>query len=367
MLNSGIIGLPNAGKSTLFNALTRSHHADAADYPFCTIEPNRGIVQAPDDRLVPLAELVRVKTIIPAAVELVDIAGLVAGASKGEGLGNRFLGHIREVDAIIHLVRCFEDEKVVHPAGTLDPVRDIGIVVNELILADLESAESQLDKNRKKAKGNDKDAAANAALLERIIVHLKGGQPVNTLPMEDDNVQRLNGFFLLTSKPALYVCNVAETSLADPGTDPQVKEVRQYVDQHQQAAFCIFCAKLEEDLGDLDKEEVGEYLTAFGVKDSGVALLIESIRHLLGLASFYTFNETELRAWTFKKGMTARECAGLIHTDFAEGFIKAEVVSCGDLIASGSVAAAREAGKYRIEGKDHPLKDGDVVLFRFKT
>ena len=367
MLKTGIIGLPNAGKSTLLNALTRSHRAEAANYPFCTIEPNRGIVQAPDDHLRPLADIAGVQTTIPAPIEMVDIAGLVAGASKGEGLGNRFLAHIREVDAIIHVVRCFEDENIVHPAGTLDPVRDIKIVSTELILADLESAESQLEKNKKKAKGQDKEAAANAVLLERVIEQLDGGRPANTLHLEEDEVSRLPGFFLLTAKPVIFVCNVAETSLADPGADPRVNEVRQYVEQHHQAAFCIFCAKLEEDLGDLDDDEVGEFLSAFGVKNSGVALLIESTRQLLGLASFYTFNETELRAWTFQKGMTARECAGLVHTDFAKGFIKADVVACDDLIAAGSVSAAREAGKYRIEGKDHLLEDGDVVLFRFKT
>ena len=367
MLKTGIIGLPNAGKSTLFNALTRSHRAEAANYPFCTIEPNRGIVQAPDDHLGPLAEIVGVQTTIPAAIEMVDIAGLVAGASKGEGLGNRFLAHIREVDAIIHVVRCFEDENIVHPAGTLDPVRDIEIVATELILSDLESAENQLEKNRKKAKGQDKEAAANADLLERVIEQLNEGRPANTLSLEEEEAPRLPGFFLLTAKPLLFVCNVAETSLADLGEDPHVEMVRQYVGQHHETASCVLCAKLEEDLGDLSEEEAIEFLSEFGVSDSGVSQLIQAARQLLGLASFYTFNESEVRAWTFQKGMTARECAGLIHTDFAKGFIKAEVVACDDLIAAGSVSAAREAGKYRIEGKDHLVQDGDVILFRFKT
>ena len=367
MLKTGIIGLPNVGKSTLFNALTRSHRAEAANYPFCTIEPNRGIVQALDDHLGPLAEIVGAQTTIPAAIEMVDIAGLVAGASKGEGLGNRFLAHIREVDAIIHVVRCFEDENIVHPAGTLDPVRDIEIVATELILSDLESAENQLEKNRKKAKGQDKEAAANAALLERVIAHLNEGRPANTLPLEEDEAPRLPGFFLLTAKPFLFVCNVAETSLANLGDDPHVEKVLQHVDQHHQAASCALCAKLEEDIGDLNEEEAEEFLSEFGVGESGVSQLIQATRQLLGLASFYTFNESEVRAWTFQKGMTARECAGLVHTDFAKGFIKAEVVACDDLIAAGSVSATREAGKYRIEGKDHLIQDGDVVLFRFKT
>ncbi len=367
MLKTGIIGLPNAGKSTLFNALTRSHRAEAANYPFCTIEPNRGIVQAPDDHLGLLAEIVGVQTTIPAAFEMVDIAGLVAGASKGEGLGNRFLAHIREVDAIIHIVRCFEDENIVHPAGTLDPVRDIEIVATELILSDLESAENQLEKNRKKAKGQDKEAAANAALLERVIEQLNEGRSANTLLLEEEEAPRLPGFFLLTAKPSLFVCNVAETSLANLGADPHVEKVRQYVGRYHQAASCALCAKLEEDLGDLGEEEAVEFLSAFGVGDSGVSQLIQATRQLLGLASFYTFNENEARAWTFQKGMTARECAGLVHTDFAKGFIKADVVACDDLIAAGSVSAAREAGKYRIEGKDHIIQDGDVILFRFKT
>ncbi len=365
MLKAGIVGLPNVGKSTLFNALTRSRKAEAANYPFCTIEPNVGVVEVPDSRLEPLSKIAKTQKIIPAAIEFVDIAGLVAGASKGEGLGNKFLANIREVDAIVHVVRCFEDTDVVHNMGAVDPVRDIEVITTELILADLQSAETQLDRNQKKAKGQDKDAIANVALLERVVAHLNQGKPANLFEAKEEELPRLRSYFLLSAKPVIYACNVGEQDLSKPEGNAYVAKVRDYVAKHHGAGSCMICGKLEAELADLSAEEAVGYMKELGVTDSGVSQLIRETYTLLGLASYFTAGEKEVRAWTFRKGMTAPQCAGVIHTDFEKGFIKAEVVSYTDLMTAGSVAAAREAGKYRLEGKDYLFKDGDVALFRF--
>ncbi|MDR3228133.1 MAG: redox-regulated ATPase YchF [Puniceicoccales bacterium] len=366
MLQAGIVGLPNVGKSTLFNALTRSRKAEAANYPFCTIEPNVGVVEVPDERLAPLAKLAKTAIIIPAAVEFVDIAGLVAGASKGEGLGNKFLANIREVDAIAHVVRCFENDDIIHSMGHIDPLRDIEVINTELVLADLQSCETQLDRNIKKARGQDKEAAANAALLQRLLPHLNENKPASTLPLNDAEERiRLKHFELLSSKPVLYACNVAENDLADPSQNAGVAAVQKHAAAALNARVCVICAQVEAELAELSPQEAKEYLAALGTDDSGVSQLIRASYDLLGLASYFTAGEKEARAWTFRKGMTAPQCAGVIHSDFEKGFIKAEVVSYSDLISAGSIAAAREAGKYRLEGKEYLFQDGDVTLFRF--
>ncbi len=367
MLRAGIVGLPNVGKSTHFNALTRSRKAEAANYPFCTIEPNVGVVEVPDDRLPVLSKIAKTGVIIPAAIEFVDIAGLVAGASQGEGLGNKFLSHIREVDAIVQVVRCFEDTDVVHTMGNVDPVRDIETIITELVLADLQSAEAQLDRMSKKAKGQDKDAIAHTALLTRVVAHLNEGKPANLIEVKDEDVGRLRSYFLLTNKPILYACNVGEGDLADIANNPYVNAVRTYAKEQHDAQTCVICSKIEAELAELAPDEAKEYLRELGVEDSGVSQLIRTSYELLGLASYFTAGEKEARAWTFTKGMTAPQCAGVIHTDFEKGFIKAEVVAYDDLVKAGSVAAAREAGKYRLEGKDYIFKDGDVAVFRFNN
>lgn len=364
-MQAGIVGLPNVGKSTLFNAVTRTRKAEAANYPFCTIEPNVGIVQVPDARLEPLAEIAKTSTIIPAAIEFVDIAGLVEGASKGEGLGNQFLSNIRQVDAIIQVVRCFEDEDIIHNMGSVDPVRDIEVITTELVLADLQSVENQIERQARKAKGMDKEAAASVELLEKVREHLNAGKPANTMELPEEEYPRLKQFFLLSTKPVIFACNVHENDLADPSANPFVKAVEDYVKVHHDAASCVICSKLEEELSEMEPAEAEEFLKDMGVDDSGVSQLIQATYDLLGLASFLTAGEKEVRAWTFHKGMKAPECAGVIHTDFQAGFIKAEVVAYADLLAAGSKAAAREAGKLRIEGKDYVFKDGDVVEFRF--
>lgn len=366
-MKAGIVGLPNVGKSTLFNALTRSRKAEAANYPFCTIEPNVGVVVVPDERLEPLTKIVKSQTVIPAAIEIVDIAGLVAGASKGEGLGNKFLANIREVDAIIQVVRCFEDPDIIHSSGSVDPIRDIEIITTELILADIQSAEAQMERNMKKLKGQDKEAAANVELLKKVIPHLNEGKPANMLEVSEDEKPRLRSFFLLSGKPVLYACNVTETDIADPSKNPFVQRVRDYVKAHHDAGSCVICGKLEEELSELSIEEGKAYLEDLGATDSGVSQLIKETYRLLGLASYITAGEKEVRAWTFHRGMTAPQCAGIIHSDFEKGFIKAEVVAYEDLAAAGSYAAAREAGKYRIEGRDYIVQDGDVMLFRFNN
>ncbi len=367
MLKAGIVGLPNVGKSTLFNALTRSRKAEAANYPFCTIEPNVGVVEVPDPRLEVLQKIAKTSVVIPAAVEFVDIAGLVAGASKGEGLGNKFLANIREVDAIVQVVRCFDDDDILHSMGAVGPIRDIEVISTELVLSDLQSVEKQLEANRRKAKGMDKDAIKNVELLERLSGHLNSGRPAHTMEASQEDAERMRQYFLLTSKPTIYACNVAESDIADPMANPYVARVSEFVKSEHDAEACVICARIEEELAELSPEEGAEYLREMGAADSGVSELIRKTYDLLGLASYFTAGEKEVRAWTFTKGMTAPQCAGVIHTDFEKGFIKAEVVSYCDLAAAGSVAGARDAGKYRLEGRDYVFKDGDVALFRFNV
>ena len=369
MLKAGIIGLPNVGKSTLFNAVTRSHKAPAENYPFCTIEPNLGVVSVPDPRLAELARVVKVGAQIPTAFEFVDIAGLVKGASKGEGLGNKFLSHIREVDALIQVVRCFEDPDIVHVAGETDPVRDIGIVATELVLADLETVKKRLEKISRDVKRSDKHALLEAHLLDKIGAHLNEGKPANTLviPLSPEEKLMIRGFFLLTDKPIIFVANVKEGDLAAAETHPQVVKVREYALAHHACETVVVSAQLESDVGDLSPEESQGYLKELGVGESGTVTLIRSTYHLLGLRTFFTFNDKEVRAWTIRAGETAVKAAGTIHTDFERGFIKAETVNWEVLVKEGSVGHARESGHYRIEGRDYVVRDGDVLLFRFNV
>ncbi|MDR1255834.1 MAG: redox-regulated ATPase YchF [Puniceicoccales bacterium] len=367
MLRAGIVGLPNVGKSTLFNALTHSHKADAQNYPFCTIEPNVGIVEVPDDRLAKLAALSRSAKIVPAAIEVVDIAGLVAGASKGEGLGNKFLANIREVDALIHVVRCFENSDIVHSSGSIEPIRDMEIINTELILADLESLSSQLEKNSRRAKGGDKEARENVELLSLLHTHLNAGNPANTLQCGKEQAAKIKLFNLLTAKPALYACNVSEGDAANPSDNKHVCAVAEYVRTHSGAGICVICAQIEADMLEFAPGEAAEFLRDLGIGDSGVSQLIKSAYALLGLSSYFTTGEQETRAWTFKKGMKAPQCAGIIHGDFEKGFIKAEVVSCDDIINHGGWHGTREVGKARLEGKDYEFVDGDVAIFRFSS
>jgi ribosome-binding ATPase len=367
MLKAGIIGLPNVGKSTLFNAITRSHKALAENYPFCTIEPNLGVVAVPDPRLAQLAQVAKVGTKIPATIEFVDIAGLVKGASQGEGLGNKFLSHIREVDALVQVVRCFEDPDIVHVTGAIDPVRDIDIVMTELILADLEAVQKRKEKISRDVKRGDKHALLEMHLLDKFEAHLNAGKPANTLGLPLAPEERLiaRSFFLLTDKPTLFAANVKESELAGADRHPQVAVVRDYARHHHACETVAVCAQLESDLGDLTPAEGQDYLKELGVNESGIAALIRGTYHLLGLRTFFTFNEKEVRAWTIHSGDTALKAAGTIHTDFERGFIKAETVNCEDLLKQGSVAHARETGHYHIEGRDYVVRDGDVLLFRF--
>jgi GTP-binding protein YchF len=369
MLKAGIVGLPNVGKSTLFNAITRSHKAAAENYPFCTIEPNLGVVTVPDTRLNQLAEVVKIGATIPTTIEFLDIAGLVKGASQGEGLGNRFLSHIREVDAIAHVVRCFEDPDIAHVTGSVEPLRDIEIVNTELILADIEAVKKRLEKIGKDGKRGDKHALLEAHLLEQVKVHLNAGKPASTLglPLSPDEKAFLRNTFLLTDKPTVFVANVKENELANADTKPEVIQVREYARTHQGCDTVVISAQLESDLGDLSLEEGRQYLQELGLKQSGVAGLIQGVYRVLGLRTFFTFNEKEVRAWTIRTGDTAARAAGTIHTDFERGFIKAETVLWEDLVKLGSVGRARETGQYRIEGRDYVVRDGDVMLFRFNV
>ncbi|MDR1303115.1 MAG: redox-regulated ATPase YchF [Puniceicoccales bacterium] len=363
MLQAGIVGLPNVGKSTLFNALTRTRKAQAENYPFCTIDPNVGVVEVPDGRLAALKPIAKTEKLVPAAIEIVDIAGLVAGANRGEGLGNKFLANIREVDAIIHVVRCFENGDIIHSAGNIDPLRDIEIIETELLLADLQSIENQINKNLKKARTGDREAAKAAELLQRLQNHLDGGNRANALEVGEEEKILLRSFNLLSSKPVIYACNVSEGEMASG--NKFTERVGHYLQSGRGAGCCRICAQLEADLIDFSAEEARAYLSDFGVEDSGVSGLIRATYDLLGLASYFTAGEMEVRAWTFKVGMKAPQCAGIIHGDFERGFIKAEVVSCENLVKAGSILAAKEAGKYRLEGRDYEVRDGDVIIFRF--
>jgi GTP-binding protein YchF len=366
MLKAGIVGLPNVGKSTLFNAVTRSHKAIAENYPFCTIEPNLGVVSVPDERLAQIGRIAKVNTLIPTAFEFVDIAGLVKGASQGEGLGNKFLSHIREVDALIHVVRCFEDPDIAHVTGSPDPTRDIEIVVTELLLADLETIKKRLEKISRDVKRGDKHALLEAHLLQLLEKDLDSGKPANTLgvALSPDEKSMVRSFCLLTDKPAVFVANLKENELADANANSQVNRVRDYGRSHHACDTVLLCAQLESDLADLSPAEAQEYLKELGIAESGLSALIHSTYRVLGLRTFFTFNEKEVRAWTVRSGDTALKAAGIIHTDFERRFIKAETVNWEDLVKQGSVAHAREAGNYRIEGRDYVVRDGDVMLFK---
>jgi ribosome-binding ATPase len=366
MLRAGIVGLPNVGKSTLFNALTAQSAALAANYPFATIEPNVGVVPVPDARLEPLAKLVKTQTVIPATVEFVDIAGLVRGASKGEGLGNQFLANIRETDAVVHVVRCFEDENVVHVEGSVAPRRDVETIQIELALADLAAAERRRERAQKQAKGGDKAALAEIAVLDKLLPTLSEGKPARAVQLTDDELSIARGFFLLTSKPTIYAANVDEAALAAPDENPHVRTVRE-IAAEESAESVVICAQLEAELVELSPGERGEFLRAHGVESSGVDLMIRSVYRLLGLMSFLTAGEKEVRAWTIPRGTRAPQAAGAIHSDIERGFIRAEVVSYEDLLRTGSTAAAREQGLLRSEGKDYVMREGDVVHFRFNV
>lgn len=367
MLKAGIVGLPNVGKSTLFNAVTRTRKAEAANYPFCTIDPNVGIVTVPDSRAEVLSKIAKTSVIIPAAVEFVDIAGLVKGASQGEGLGNKFLTHIREVDAIVQVVRCFEDPDIHHVAGSIDPVRDIETIITELVLSDLETVTKRLEKGAKDAKRGDKTAVAEAEILKKFQDHFNAGKPGITLELTPEEKVISKGFYLLTDKPTILAANVKETDLANAENNPFVAKVRQYAQTHIACETVVISAQIESDLIDLAPEEAQQFLKELGVAESGVGALIRSTYHLLGLRTYFTAGEKEVRAWTIHAGDTAPKAAGVIHSDFERGFIKAETVAYDDLVACGSVAAARDKGLYRMEGKEYVVKDGDVMLFKFNV
>ena len=367
MLKAGIVGLPNVGKSTLFNAVTRTRKAEAANYPFCTIDPNIGIVTVPDARLAVLKDIAKTQVVIPAAIEFVDIAGLVKGAATGEGLGNKFLTHIREVDAIVQVVRCFEDADIHHVAGSVDPVRDIDIINTELVLADLENVTKRLEKVSKDAKRGDKVALTEQAVLQKFQPALNAGKPGLMVQLTPEEKVIARGFFLLTDKPTIFACNVKESDLATAETNPYVTKVREYVKTHLACEAVFISAQIESDLIDLSDEEAKQFLKELGVEESGVGALIRATYHLLGLRTYFTAGEKEVRAWTIHVGDTAPKAAGVIHSDFERGFIKAETVAYDDLVKLGSVAAAREKGLYRMEGKEYVVKDGDVLLFKFNV
>jgi GTP-binding protein YchF len=366
MLRAGIVGLPNVGKSTLFNALTAQTSALAANYPFATIEPNVGVVSVPDERLEPLARLVKTEVIVPATVEFLDIAGLVRGASKGEGLGNQFLANIRETDTVVQVVRCFEDESVIHVEGAVDPRRDIETIQIELGLADLATVERRREKAQKNAKGGDKSARAELEVLDKIQPALEAGKSARTVSLTNDERAVARNFFLLTMKPTIYAANVDEATLADPDQNPMARAIREVAEQESAEYVCI-CAQLESELVALPLEEQLDYLKSLGVSTSGVDRLIKGAYHLLGLMSFLTAGEKEVRAWTIQQGTRAQNAAGVIHSDIERGFIRAEIVNYSELLRAGSYATAREQGVLRLEGKDYIMQEGDVVNFRFNV
>jgi ribosome-binding ATPase len=374
MLSAGIVGLPNVGKSTLFNAVTRTHKAQAANYPFCTIDPNQGVVAVPDPRLETLAKMSKSVRTVPAAIEFVDIAGLVAGASQGEGLGNQFLSHIREVDAIVQVVRCFESGDIHHVSGSIDAIRDIEVINTELILADLMSLQKRFDRLQKQVRTGDKQAKAEAALLEILIPHLNSGKPAITLQVSPEEKLLMRSFFLLTAKPTIFACNVSESDLGalsagETGISAaqHVAAVSSYVRTHLATEAVVISAQIESELVDLSPAEAAEYLSGLGVSESGVGILIRAVFHLLGLRTYFTTGEKETRAWTIHAGDKAPAAAGVIHSDFERGFIAAETTHFDDLVQLGSFAKSREAGKLRIEGKEYLVKDGDVMEFRFNV
>ncbi len=366
MLQAGIVGLPNVGKSTLFNALTAQEAALAANYPFATIEPNIGMVAVPDERLAVLETMNKAQKVVPAMVEFVDIAGLVRGASKGEGLGNQFLANIRETHAVIQVVRCFEDENIVHVEGSVDPIRDIETIQIELALADLASLEKRKEKAERAAKSGDKESKGQLEVIEKLLPALEEGRAARTVQLTDDERKVAKSFFLLTTKPTIYAANVDEGSLSDPDANPFVKLVKAHADL-EKAETVVICARLEEELISLEPDERGEYLRDLGVNSSGVDQMIKSAYKLLGLMSFLTAGPKEVRAWTVPVGTKAPKAAGEIHSDIERGFIRAEIISYDELVRVGSEKAAKEQGVMRLEGKEYVMHEGDVVNFRFNV
>lgn len=362
----GIVGLPNVGKSTLFNAITQAG-AESANYPFCTIEPNIGVVAVPDKRLDMLAKMYNPQKITPAVIEFYDIAGLVKGASKGEGLGNKFLSHIREVESIVHVVRCFNDPNVIHVEGSVDPIRDIETINLELVFADMESLEKRMDKTQKTARSGDKKAQSELAFMQKLYGVLESGKPIRTMELTDDEKQLLDGYFLLTSKPVLYAANVSEDDVMDGyKSNEYLKIVTEYAAKENSEVIPV-CGKLEEEISSLEDDEKEEFLKDYGMEEPGLNRLIKASYKLLGLISFLTAGATEVRAWTIVNGTKAPQAAGKIHSDIERGFIRAEIMSYDDLISCGSEAAVKEKGLVRLEGKEYVMKDGDVVLFRFNV
>jgi GTP-binding protein YchF len=361
-LQCGIVGLPNVGKSTLFNALTKAG-IPAENYPFCTIEPNVGVVEVPDPRLAQLAEIVKPERVLPAIVEFVDIAGLVAGASKGEGLGNQFLAHIRETDAIVNVVRCFEDDNVIHVAGKVSPLDDIAVIQTELALADMGTVEKAIHREQKKARSGDKDAAALVTLLERIMIELNDAKPVRAMGLDADQMAMIKPLCLITAKPAMYVGNVSDSGFTN---NPLLDQLQDYA-KSQNAPMVAICAALEAEIADLDDADKGAFLSDMGMDEPGLDRLIRAAYSLLGLQTYFTAGVKEVRAWTIHAGDSAPQAAGVIHTDFERGFIRAQTIAFNDFITHKGESGAKEAGKMRAEGKEYIVKDGDVLNFLFNV
>lgn len=364
-LTAGIVGLPNVGKSTLFNAITKAG-AESANYPFCTIDPNVGVVEVPDERLTKLTQVVKPQKTVPTTFEFTDIAGIVKGASKGEGLGNQFLSHIRQVDAICHVVRCFEDENITHVSGKVDPIDDIETINLELILADLETVNRRYERVEKLARQKDKEAVQEFNVITKLKDALENEKPARMVELTEEEQKIAKQLHLLTSKPILYVANVSEDDITDIENNELVNKVKEYA-KKDNAKVIVVSAKIEEEIAELDPEEKEMFLSELGIEESGLDQLIKAAYDLLGLGTYFTAGEKEVRAWTFKKGMKAPEAAGIIHSDFERGFIRAETVSYEDLMEAGSMAKARENGKVRLEGKDYIVQDGDIIHFRFNV